>query len=71
MLLKSVEALGGAENIEKVDNCYTRLRLMLLNPDLVNETVLKQDTGASAVVKKGTNVRGGVWLKNQCHQKSR
>lgn len=52
-----VEALGGAENITKVDNCYTRLRLILSNPDLVQEDVLKQETGASGVIKKGNNVQ--------------
>ncbi|MGC6173191.1 PTS transporter subunit EIIC [Lacrimispora sp. 38-1] len=52
-----VEALGGSKNIEKVDNCYTRLRLILSNPELVQEEVLKHDTAASAVVKKGNNVQ--------------
>ncbi len=52
-----VKALGGADNIKKVDNCYTRLRLILENPDLMDENVLKQDTGANAVVKKGNNVQ--------------
>ncbi|MBP7989926.1 MAG: PTS transporter subunit EIIC, partial [Enterocloster sp.] len=52
-----VEALGGAGNIEKVDNCFTRLRLILTNPDLVQEEVLKNGTGANGVVKKGNNVQ--------------
>ena len=58
-----VKALGGADNIKKVDNCYTRLRLILENPDLVDENVLKQDTGANAVVKKGNNVQVIYGLK--------
>lgn len=58
-----VEALGGAENIEKVDNCYTRLRLIITNPEKVNEAVLKQDTGANAVIKKGNNVQVVYGLK--------
>lgn len=58
-----VEALGGAENITKVDNCYTRLRLILKNPELVNEMVLKQETGANGVVKKGNNVQVVYGLK--------
>lgn len=58
-----VKALGGPENIKKVDNCYTRLRLLLDNPDLVDETTLKQDTGANAVIKKGTNVQVVYGLK--------
>lgn len=52
-----IAALGGKENIERVDNCYTRLRLVLTNPDLVQEEVLKGETGASGVIKKGQNVQ--------------
>ncbi|GLB29844.1 PTS system glucose/maltose-specific transporter subunit IIBC [Lacrimispora amygdalina] len=52
-----VKALGGPANIQKVDNCYTRLRLILANPDLVEEDVLKNDTAANAVIKKGNNVQ--------------
>lgn len=37
-----IEAQGGAANIKKVDNCYTRLRLILNNPELVDEGVLKE-----------------------------
>nr|WP_243150636.1 PTS transporter subunit EIIC [Clostridium sporogenes] len=51
-----VEALGGKENIESVDNCFTRLRLKLKNIDLVDETALK-GTGAAGVIKKGNNVQ--------------
>ncbi len=58
-----VEALGGADNIQKVDNCYTRLRLILKNPELVKDDVLKQDTGANAVIKKGNNVQVVYGLK--------
>lgn len=58
-----IEALGGRENITKVDNCYTRLRLMIANPELVQEDVLKQDTGANAVIKKGSNVQVVYGLK--------
>ena len=51
-----IEALGGADNFESVTNCYTRLRTVLKNPELVNETVLKNETGASGVIRKGNNV---------------
>ncbi|RGR81230.1 PTS transporter subunit EIIC [Heyndrickxia coagulans] len=51
-----VNALGGPGNIDTVTNCYTRLRLKLKNPDLVDEEVLKNATGASGVMKKGHNV---------------
>lgn len=58
-----VEALGGVDNITKVDNCYTRLRLILENPELVQDAVLKNQTGANGVVKKGNNVQVVYGLK--------
>ena len=58
-----VQALGGKENILKVTNCYTRLRTELENTDLVDENVLKNQTGAAAVIKKGKNVQVVYGLK--------
>lgn len=58
-----VAALGGKENILKVTNCYTRLRTELSNPELVQEDVLKNQTGANAVIKKGKNVQIVYGLK--------
>lgn len=58
-----VTALGGAQNIDSVDNCYTRLRLMIRNVDKVDETCLKEQSGASAVIKKGNNVQVVYGLK--------
>ena len=52
-----VEALGGADNIVKVDNCFTRLRLIVKDSGIVKDDVLKRDTGASAVIKKGEAVQ--------------
>lgn len=52
-----VAALGGRENIKTVENCYTRLRLTLEDPTKVDEDVLKNETGASGVVRKGNNVQ--------------
>lgn len=51
-----IEALGGADNVESVTNCYTRLRTVLRDPNLVDESTLKNVTGASGVIKKGNNV---------------
>ncbi|QLY80640.1 PTS transporter subunit EIIC [Clostridium intestinale] len=51
-----IEALGGKENIKKVDNCYTRLRLVLEDSTKVDEKTLK-GTGAAGVVIKGENVQ--------------
>lgn len=51
-----VEGLGGESNIKTIDNCYTRLRLKLQNPELVDETLLKDQTSAKGVIKNGENV---------------
>ncbi|MCQ1060486.1 maltose/glucose-specific PTS transporter subunit IIBC [Photobacterium sp. ZSDE20] len=45
-----LEALGGADNIEALDNCITRLRLSVKDMSLVNDAVLKAN-GALGVVK--------------------
>lgn len=58
-----VEALGGKDNILKVTNCYTRLRTELANPELVQEDVLRNQTGATAVVRKGKNIQVVYGLK--------
>ncbi len=52
-----VEALGGPDNIEKVDNCFTRLRLIVKDSSLVKDEVLKQQTGAAGVFKKNETVQ--------------
>ena len=52
-----VAALGGEANIETVTNCYSRLRLTLTDPEKVNEGILKNETGASGIIKKGQNVQ--------------
>ncbi|MDR0484965.1 MAG: N-acetylglucosamine-specific PTS transporter subunit IIBC [Alphaproteobacteria bacterium] len=43
-------ALGGTENIIKLDNCTTRLRLDIKDVNLINESALKK-LGAKGVVK--------------------
>ena len=48
--------LGGKKNIDTVDCCATRLRCTVINPDLVNDAVLKA-TGASGVIHKGNGVQ--------------
>ncbi|MCI1986930.1 MAG: PTS transporter subunit EIIC [Lactobacillus sp.] len=58
-----VEALGGADNIESVTNCYTRLRTVLKDPGVVDEATLKEQTGANAVIIKGNNVHVVYGLK--------
>ncbi|WP_392561215.1 PTS transporter subunit EIIC [Orbus sturtevantii] len=58
-----VTLLGGPDNIENVDNCYTRLRLIIRDVAVVDEDNLKLQTGASAVIKKGNNVQVVYGLK--------
>jgi N-acetylglucosamine PTS system EIIB component len=53
---KVVAGLGGIDNIEEVEGCITRLRVELINPDLVDEVALKA-AGAHGVVKMGTAVQ--------------
>ncbi len=45
-------ALGGAENIEDIDACITRLRLSVVDDSKVNDTRLKE-LGASGVMRPG------------------
>ena len=45
-----LDALGGVSNIKELENCMTRLRVVVDNPNLINEKVLK-DTGASGFVR--------------------
>ena len=47
---KYIAALGGKANIKTLDSCATRLRLEVLNSDLVDTAALKQ-LGARGVVK--------------------
>lgn len=49
-----LEALGGEENIEELDNCITRLRLELKDTSKVDEDKLKK-LGASGVVRVGNS----------------
>lgn len=51
-----VEALGGLDNINDLDNCATRLRVTVKKLDKVNIELLKQ-TGAHNVVTRGKNLQ--------------
>ncbi len=51
-----VEALGGADNINTLTNCYSRLRLTVEDPSKVDEAVLKNQTGASGVMITDKNI---------------
>lgn len=51
-----MEKLGGAQNIETIDSCITRLRLTLRNAAQMNENDIKA-LGASGVIKSGNSVQ--------------
>lgn len=46
-----LQALGGKENLQSLDNCITRLRLVVTDMDQVNEQVLKEQCKVLGVVK--------------------
>lgn len=48
--------LGGKANVSDVDCCATRLRITVIDPEKVNDALLKS-TGASGVVHKGQGVQ--------------
>lgn len=47
-IVKIIEALGGINNIEVIDNCFTRLRVDLVDTSIIDEAGLK-GTGAAGV----------------------
>ncbi len=48
-----IAGLGGAENIEEIEACATRLRTVVVDPGLVDEPALKK-AGAFGVLKSGS-----------------
>ena len=54
LAVKYIEYLGGSENLVKIDNCITRLRLEIKDSSLVNDKGLKE-LGAKGVVKLSKN----------------
>ena len=53
---KILKGLGGKSNISDIDCCATRLRITVVNPDLVKDGLLKE-SGASGVIHKGNGVQ--------------
>ncbi|SFB08693.1 MULTISPECIES: N-acetylglucosamine-specific PTS transporter subunit IIBC [unclassified Bacillus (in: firmicutes)] len=51
---KYLKALGGSDNLIFIDNCVTRLRLQIEDPDLVNEEELK-NVGAKGIIRLSDN----------------
>lgn len=52
-----VEGLGGADNINTIDNCYTRLRLTVKNPALLKENILEQRINAKGVIQQDNHIQ--------------
>ncbi|MGK4187951.1 PTS sugar transporter [Kocuria koreensis] len=53
---KLLEALGGAENVEEIEGCITRLRTEVEDSSVVDEAALKA-MGAHGVVVSGGMVQ--------------
>lgn len=51
-----LQAVGGADNIDMLDSCITRLRLTLKNPKIIDKALLKA-TGASGIFDVGDNLQ--------------
>lgn len=45
-----LEGLGGVENIKSIDNCITRLRVEIIDPDKVDDAKIKK-SGISGIVR--------------------
>lgn len=56
------EGLGGAENIDKLDACITRLRLSVKDEKMVSDTALTR-AGAAGVIRSGRDVQVVVGTK--------
>jgi N-acetylglucosamine PTS system EIIB component len=51
-----IAGLGGADNIDEVEGCITRIRTEVEDPSLVDQAALKA-AGAIAVVAIGTGIQ--------------
>lgn len=51
-----IQGLGGKENINSVENCITRLRVNLKNPDLINEDFINK-TQNHGIVRKQNDIQ--------------
>lgn len=52
-----LEALGGRENITQLNNCATRLRLSVVDENLVQDVSVFKKAGAHGIVKKGKAIQ--------------
>ena len=51
-----VEGLGGKENINSTENCFTRLRVNVKDPSLLKDDLINK-TPNSGIVKKGDDIQ--------------
>ncbi len=58
-----IQALGGAENLEKIDNCITRLRLTIKDMSKVNESDLEKLDNKGVVHKSDKELHVVIGLK--------
>ncbi|MGM0209255.1 hypothetical protein IGI96_003779 [Enterococcus sp. DIV0421] len=52
-----VVGLGGADNIENIINCYTRLRVDVKDETKVNMSILKEKVKSSGIIDKGKHIQ--------------
>lgn len=55
-ILDLIKGLGGKENIQSVENCFTRLRVSVADESLVNEDFINRMEN-SGIVRKGNDVQ--------------
>lgn len=55
--VKIMEAVGGRNNISEIDNCISRLRLILNDTSIVNEDLVKQTGSMGMVVIDKNNIQ--------------
>lgn len=48
-----VEGLGGEENIDSLDSCFTRLRINVKDPSLINKDIINKYPNSGIVHKEG------------------
>lgn len=52
-----IKKLGGVQNVKTVENCMTRLRIEVLNPDNIKTSDIKTVDGVIHVVKSGNEIQ--------------
>lgn len=58
-----IAGLGGKDNIEQLNNCATRLRVTVKNPELVQEDQSFMAMGAHGVVRNATAIQIIIGLR--------